>query len=71
MKEEYISHLINDKGKRLHIPYSDEIKLNKLIKEGKRERFFADLDWYLSHGYVKMEDAISRIERQIQNKNEL
>ena len=44
MKEEYISHLINDKGKRLHISYSDEIKLNKLIKEGKSERFFADLD---------------------------
>lgn len=60
--KEYISHLINEKGERLHIPYSEEIKLKKLIKEGKSERYFADLDWYLSHGYVKMEDAIKRIE---------
>lgn len=71
MKEEYISHLINEKGERLHIPYSEETKLHKLIKEGKSERYFADLNWYLSHGYVKMEEAIRRIEDQLQNKKEL
>ena len=60
--KEILSHLINEKGERIHIPYSEEIKLNKLIAEGESERYYADLDWYLSHGYVKMEDAVRRIE---------
>lgn len=64
MSAEYIVHLINAKGERLHIPYSESIKLDKLIEEGKSERYYADVEWYLSHGYVKMEDAIKRIESQ-------
>ena len=62
--DEYIVHLINAKGERIHIPYSESVKLDRLIKEGKSEEYYADLDWYLSHGYVKMEDAIKRIEGQ-------
>ena len=61
---EIIVHLINAKGERKHIPYSESIELGKLIKEGKSEEYYADLDWYLSHGYVKMEDAVKRIEGQ-------
>lgn len=59
---EYIVHLINAKGERKHLTYSESIELENLIKEGKSEEYYADLDWYLSHGYVKMEDAIKRIE---------
>lgn len=65
--DEYIVHLINEKGNRLHLPYSESIKLNKLIEEGKSEKYHADVEWYLSHGYVKMEDAIKRIESQNDN----
>ncbi len=57
-------HLINAKGERLHIPYSESVKLDKLIKEGKSEEYYGDVEWYLSNGYVKMEDAIKRIESQ-------
>ena len=59
---EYTLHFINAKGERKQLPYSEAVKLEKLIKEGKSEPFYADLDWYLSHGYVKMEDAVKRIE---------
>ena len=62
--DEKIVHLINAKGERIHIPYSESVKLDRLIKEGKSEEYYADLDWYFSHGYVKMEDAIKRIEGQ-------
>lgn len=61
---EYIVHLINAKGERKHIPYSESVELERLIKEGKSEEYYADLDWYLSHGYVKLEDARKRIEGQ-------
>lgn len=61
--KEYIVHLINEKGDRLHISYSKSLELDKLIQEGKSEKYYPDVDWYLSHGYVKMEDAVKRIEK--------
>ena len=59
---EILVHLINAKGERLHIPYSESLKLEQLAKEGKCEKYYADLDWYLSHGYVTSEQMWSEIE---------
>ena len=60
--DEIIVHLINAKGERIHIPYSESVKLDRLIKEGKSEEYYADLDWYLSHGYITGEQMWSEIE---------
>ncbi len=59
-----IVHLINTKGERLHIRFSESVHLEHLIKEGKSEAYYADLEWYLSHGYSKLEDIRKRIESQ-------
>ncbi len=55
-------HLINAKGERLHIPYSESVKLDKLIKEGKSEEYYGDVEWYLSHGYKTLEQMRNNIE---------
>lgn len=60
--DEYIVHLINEKGERLHIPYSESIKLKKLIEEGKSDKYYADVEWYLSHGYITLEQMWNEIE---------
>ena len=60
--DEKIVHLINAKGERKHIPYSESVELDRLIKEGKSEEYYADLDWYLSHGYITGEQMWSEIE---------
>lgn len=61
--DEKIVHLINAKGERIHIPYSESVKLDRLFKEGKSEEYYADLDWYLSHGYI----ALEQMRRDIEN----
>lgn len=63
--DEYIVHLINAKGERKHIPYSESLELERLIKEGKSEEYYADLDWYLSHGYITGEQMWREIENGI------
>lgn len=60
--DEYTVHLINAKGERKHIPYSESVKLDKLIEEGKSEPYYADLEWYLSHGYVTIKQMRNEIE---------
>ena len=60
--KEYMVHLINAKGERKHLTYSESMELEKLIKEGKSEEYYADLDWYLSHGYVTGEQMWNEIE---------
>lgn len=60
--DEYIVHLINAKGERKHIPYSESVKLDKLIEEGKSEEYYADVEWYLSHGYIIGEQMWNEIE---------
>lgn len=60
--DEYIVHLINEKGERLHIPYSESIKLKKRIEEGKSDKYYADVEWYLSHGYITLEQMWNEIE---------
>lgn len=62
---EYTLHLINAKGERMQLPYSEAVKLDRLIEEGKSEPFYADLDWYLSHGYITGE----QMWREIENGN--
>ena len=59
---EYMVHLINAKGERKHLTYSESKELDNLIKEGKSEEYYADLDWYLSHGYITGEQMWNEIE---------
>jgi hypothetical protein len=60
---EYTVHLINAKGERIHLPYSESVQLDKLITEGKSEEYYADVEWYLSHGYI----TITQMRNEIEN----
>ena len=35
----------------------------KLITEGKSEEYYADVEWYLSHGYI----TITQMRNEIEN----
>lgn len=59
---EYSVHLINEKGERKHISYSESVQLDNLIKEGQSEEYFADVEWYLTHGYMTIEQMRNKIE---------
>ena len=64
-------YLITEKAETLHIPSSETVEIDRLAEDGKNEKYYFDIDWYLSHGYVKLEDAIKRIEgryRDLSNK---
>lgn len=62
------SHLINEYGDRVTIqrtlPLDEEIKK---LNESTNSNFHLDIEWYLSNGYVKLEDAIKRIESRYQD----
>lgn len=62
------SHLINEYGDRVTIqrtlPLNEEIKK---LNESTNSNFHLDIEWYLSNGYVKLEDAIKRIESRYQD----
>lgn len=61
--DEYIVHLKNAKGERIHVPYSESVQLDKLITESKSEEYYADVEWYLSHGYI----TITQMRNEIEN----
>ena len=62
------THLINEYGDRVTIqrtlPLDEEIKK---LNESTNSNFHLDIEWYLSNGYVKLEDAIKRIESKSQD----
>ena len=62
------THLINEYGDRVTIqrtlPLDEEIKK---LNESTNSNFHLDIEWYLSNGYVKLEDAIKRIESRSQD----
>lgn len=62
------THLINEYGDRVTIqrtlPLDEEIKK---LNESTNSNFHLDIEWYLSNGYVKLEDAIKRIESRYQD----
>ena len=54
-------HLINEVGHRIEVE-SCEYEDNQLLKENKYSNYYIDVDWYLTNGYITLEDAINFIE---------
>jgi hypothetical protein len=40
-----------------------------MLKDGKYDEYYLDVDWYLASGYVTIEEARERIEGQLYGKD--
>ena len=40
-----------------------------MLKDGKYDEYYLDVDWYLASGYVTIEEARKRIEGQLYGKD--
>ena len=54
-------HLIKEAGHRIEVE-SSEYEDNQLLNENKYSNYYIDIDWYLTNGYMTLEDAINFIE---------
>jgi hypothetical protein len=54
-------HLINKQGDRIAVENSEWMD-SKLLTENKCSNYYIDDDWYVSHGYIEINEAIQIIE---------
>ena len=54
-------HLINDIGEKLIVEHR-EFAGNQLLTENKYSNYHIDVNWYLSNGYMTLEDVKKSIE---------
>ena len=50
-------HLINDHGEKKVVSWEDAETAQKNLLESTGTEYYVDVDWYLSHGYMRIEDA--------------
>ncbi|MDE6238644.1 MAG: hypothetical protein K2M54_01495 [Muribaculaceae bacterium] len=58
-REKDLLHIITKTGERTTIPFPGYNQIN----EAENDEYNVDIDWYLSNGYTKLEDAIKEIEK--------
>ena len=61
-------HLISITGEKIAIPHKD-FNDSEMLKDGKYDEYYLDVDWYLASGYVTIEEARKRIEGQLYGKD--
>ena len=54
-------HLINKKGDRIAVEHREWMDA-KIQPNNKYSDYYIDDDWYISHGYIEINEAIKRIE---------
>lgn len=54
-------HLINNIGDKLVVEHQEFIE-NQLLTENKYSNYHIDVNWYLSNGYMTLEDMKKSIE---------
>lgn len=54
-------HLINDIGEKLIVEHREFVG-NQLLTENKYSNYHIDVNWYLSNGYMTLEDMKKSIE---------
>ncbi len=65
MDRKELLHIITKSGKRKTIPFPGN--QDNHINEADNDEYKIDIDWYLSNGYTKLEDAIKEIEKDYGN----
>ena len=55
------THLINDKGEKLVVETRD-FNISQRNGDGKYDDYEVDVNWYLSNGYMTLEDMRKSIE---------
>ena len=55
-------HLINECGDRIEVD-SSVLADDQLLNENKYSNYYIDVDWYLSNGYMTLEDMRKSIEK--------
>jgi hypothetical protein len=61
-------HLISITGEKIAIPHK-VFNDSEMLKDGKYDEYYLDVDWYLASGYVTIEEARKRIEGQLYGKD--
>ena len=65
MKEKRIMdkniHLISKTGEKIAVPHK-EFNDSEMLKDGKYDEYYIDVDWYMANGYSRAEDMFRRIE---------
>jgi hypothetical protein len=58
--DKYI-HLISKTGEKIAVPHK-EFNDSEMLKDGKYDEYYIDVDWYMANGYSRAEDMFRRIE---------
>ena len=61
-------HLISITGEKIAISHK-VFNDSEMLKDGKYDEYYLDVDWYLASGYVTIEEARKRIEGQLYGKD--
>lgn len=61
------THLINEKGEKLVVDTRD-FNISQQNGDGKYDDYEVDVNWYLSNGYMTLEDMRKSIEGQLIDK---
>jgi hypothetical protein len=61
-------HLISITGEKIAIPHK-VFNDSEMLKDGKYDEYYLDVDRYLASGYVTIEEARKRIEGQLYGKD--
>ena len=49
--------LINENGDKQVVSWEEAEKARRDLMESTGSSYYVDVDWYLSHGYMRIEDA--------------
>jgi hypothetical protein len=63
------THLINEHGDRKVVETRNADEEIQRLNERTNSSYYLDMDWYLSNGYVPIEEARKRIEVQFYGKD--
>ena len=63
------THLINEHGDRQVVETRNADEEIQRLNESTNSTYHLDVDWYLTNGYVTIEDARRRIEGQLYGKD--
>ena len=63
-------HVINNRGFKKEVTWAEMIKLNE-VSNCDEDKFYHDIDWYLSNGYHLIDDVIKDFEERLKADNNI